>query len=202
VEDFKFPNICMTASKKHHAQQTPHEPRVAMLILRIIGCRKNCFGLDPCRARLYTATLRHVVLVMAALAICAGAAAPLKGRTDTQAPPPAAPACASRTLAELATPPPGPLPLVASAHPPEPRQRPGQLVTGGCRTSGMLALPGIDAGPPAQIICKPMESVAGLGGRGPAAAHPEVSVFVSRSMSFPRTRESWCSGRPTARASS
>src|ERR1700677_2803032 len=51
---------------------------------------KDCFGLDQCQARLYTAILRHVVLVMAALAICAVTAALLRTRTDTQAPPPAA----------------------------------------------------------------------------------------------------------------
>jgi SRSO17 transposase len=49
---------------------------------------KDCFGLDQCQARLYTAILRHSVLVMAALAICAVTAALLRDRTDTQAPPP------------------------------------------------------------------------------------------------------------------
>ena len=49
---------------------------------------KDCFGLDQCQARLYTAILRHAVLVMAALAICAVTAAQVKDRTDTQAPPP------------------------------------------------------------------------------------------------------------------
>jgi SRSO17 transposase len=52
---------------------------------------KDCFGLDQCQARLYTAIARHTVLVMAALAICAITAAQVKGRTDTQAPPPARP---------------------------------------------------------------------------------------------------------------
>ena len=52
---------------------------------------KDCFGLDQCQARLYTAIIRHVVLVMAALAICAVTAALLKDRTDTQAPPPVRP---------------------------------------------------------------------------------------------------------------
>jgi SRSO17 transposase len=52
---------------------------------------KDCFGLDQCQARLYTAIARHAVLVMAALAICALTAAQLKDRTDTQAPPPASP---------------------------------------------------------------------------------------------------------------
>ena len=53
---------------------------------------KGCFGLDQCQARLYTAILRHLVLVMAALAVCAVAAAQLRDRTDAQAPPPAGPA--------------------------------------------------------------------------------------------------------------
>ena len=52
---------------------------------------KDCFGLDQCQARLYTAILRHAVLVMAALAICAVTAALLRDRTDTQAPPPLTP---------------------------------------------------------------------------------------------------------------
>jgi SRSO17 transposase len=52
---------------------------------------KDCLGLDQCQARLYTAILRHLVLVMAALAICAVTAAQLRDRTDTQAPPPVAP---------------------------------------------------------------------------------------------------------------
>jgi SRSO17 transposase len=52
---------------------------------------KDCFGLDQCQARLYTAIARHAVLVMATLAICAITAALLRDRTDTQAPPPAQP---------------------------------------------------------------------------------------------------------------
>ena len=52
---------------------------------------KDCLGLDQCQARLYTAILRHIVLVMAALAICAVTAAQLRDRTDTQAPPPVSP---------------------------------------------------------------------------------------------------------------
>ncbi len=52
---------------------------------------KDCFGLDQCQARLYTAIQRHIVLVMAALAICAVTAALLRTRTDTQAPPPGTP---------------------------------------------------------------------------------------------------------------
>ena len=52
---------------------------------------KGCFGLDQCQARLYTAVLRHLVLVMAALAICAVTAARLRERTDSQAPRPPGP---------------------------------------------------------------------------------------------------------------
>jgi SRSO17 transposase len=52
---------------------------------------KDCFALDQCQARLYTAIARHIVLVMAALAVCAVTAALLRGRTGTQAPPPVAP---------------------------------------------------------------------------------------------------------------
>jgi SRSO17 transposase len=52
---------------------------------------KDCFGLDQCQARLYTAILRHIVLVMAALAVCAVTAAALRSRTGSQAPPPVAP---------------------------------------------------------------------------------------------------------------
>ena len=52
---------------------------------------KGCFGLDQCQARLYTAILRHIVLVMAALAVCAVTAAQLRDRTGPQAPPPAGP---------------------------------------------------------------------------------------------------------------
>lgn len=52
---------------------------------------KDCFGLDQSQVRLYTAIARHIVLVMAALAVCAVTAALLKDRTGSQAPPPASP---------------------------------------------------------------------------------------------------------------
>jgi SRSO17 transposase len=52
---------------------------------------KDCLGLDQCQARLYTAILRHIVLVMAALAVCAVTAAQLRDRTGTQPPPPVNP---------------------------------------------------------------------------------------------------------------
>lgn len=52
---------------------------------------KDCFGLDQCQARLYTAIARHLILVMAALAVCAVTAVLLRARTGTQAPPPGSP---------------------------------------------------------------------------------------------------------------
>ncbi|WSA25429.1 IS701 family transposase [Streptosporangium sp. NBC_01810] len=52
---------------------------------------KDLFGLDQSQVRLYEAILRHTVLVMAALAICAVSAAAARRRTDTQAPPPSSP---------------------------------------------------------------------------------------------------------------
>jgi SRSO17 transposase len=55
------------------------------------GIGKDCFGLDQCQARLYTAILRHIVLVMAALAICAVTAAGLRDQAGARAAPPAGP---------------------------------------------------------------------------------------------------------------
>ncbi|MGW6498701.1 IS701 family transposase [Nonomuraea angiospora] len=52
---------------------------------------KDLFGLDQAQVRLYEAILRHTVLVMAALAICAVSAVSARRRTDTQAPPPTRP---------------------------------------------------------------------------------------------------------------
>jgi len=52
---------------------------------------KDHLGLDESQLRLYNAIARHTVLVMAALAACAIAAASLRDRTDTQAPPPVRP---------------------------------------------------------------------------------------------------------------
>jgi SRSO17 transposase len=106
-----------TASPRHHllvrrhlktgelAFHYCHVPQGQLLtktrLIRAAGLRwpveedfrsgKDCLGLDQCQARLYTAILRHIVLAMAALAICAVTAAQLSDRTDTQAPAPAAP---------------------------------------------------------------------------------------------------------------
>jgi SRSO17 transposase len=106
-----------TASPRHHLLVRRHlktgklafhccyvpeaQPLTKTRLIRAAGLRwpveedfrsgKDCLGLDQCQARLYTAILRHIVLVMAALAICAVTAAQLKHRTDTQAPPPVTP---------------------------------------------------------------------------------------------------------------
>lgn len=85
-----------------HYCYVPHnQPLTLARLVRAAGLRwpveetfefsKDSFGLDQCQARLYTAIVRHTVLVMTALAICAIAAARLKTRTDTQAPPPNTP---------------------------------------------------------------------------------------------------------------
>jgi SRSO17 transposase len=52
---------------------------------------KDYFGLDQCQGRLHTAIRRHLVLVMAALAICAVTAAQLRHSTATQTPAPVTP---------------------------------------------------------------------------------------------------------------
>ena len=90
---------------------------------------KDCFGLDQCQARLYTAIARHAVLVMAALAICAITAALLRDRTDTQAPPPVRPD-------QPPPPEPGMIPLtipeikrLLAALTTRPLPQPGSLVT-------------------------------------------------------------------------
>jgi len=85
----------------HYCYAPEGQPGGKARLIRAAGLRwpveesfelgKDCFGLDQCQARLYTAIQRHLVLVMAALAICAVTAALLRALTDTQAPPPAAP---------------------------------------------------------------------------------------------------------------
>ena len=106
-----------TASPRHHLLVRRHlatgelafhycyvpegQPTAKTRLIRAAGLRwpaeedfrsgKDCFGLDQCQARLYAAILRHTVLVMAVLAICAVAAAQLRDRTDTQAPAPVIP---------------------------------------------------------------------------------------------------------------
>lgn len=50
---------------------------------------KDAFGLDHSQVRTYPALLRHLVLAMAALAVCAVTAPDARPRTDTLPPPPA-----------------------------------------------------------------------------------------------------------------
>jgi hypothetical protein len=52
---------------------------------------KGCFGLDESQVRTYTASCRHLVLSMAALAVCAITAASARASTSTLARPPASP---------------------------------------------------------------------------------------------------------------
>jgi SRSO17 transposase len=84
----------------HYCFTPGGQPLARTRLIRAAGLRwpveedfrlgKDCFGLDQCQARLYTAIARHTVLVMAAVAICAVTAAQLKDSTGSQAPPPAA----------------------------------------------------------------------------------------------------------------
>jgi SRSO17 transposase len=85
----------------HYCHVPEGQPLTLTRLIRAAGLRwpveecfeagKDSFGLDQSQVRLYTAIARHVVLVMAALAICAVTAALLRARTDAQAPPPARP---------------------------------------------------------------------------------------------------------------
>jgi hypothetical protein len=52
---------------------------------------KDAFGLDHSQVRTYPALLRHLVLTMAALAVCAITAARARTTTGSTAPPPASP---------------------------------------------------------------------------------------------------------------
>jgi hypothetical protein len=138
-------------------------------LVRAAGCRwpagedfrsgKGWPGPGESQVRLFTAIARHTALVMAALAICAVAAALLRRRTGTRAPAPvrpgpaparrpgadpahrprdrqaarpSAPARRQPALAGLAPPPPGPAGLAPPAHPARPRRTRslGQLATG------------------------------------------------------------------------
>jgi len=85
----------------HYCHVPEGQPVTMTRLIRAAGLRwpveedfefgKDHFGLDQCQVRLHTAIARHTVLVIAALAVCAVAAAQLKDRTDTQAPPPNTP---------------------------------------------------------------------------------------------------------------
>ncbi|MFJ2030012.1 hypothetical protein [Streptosporangium sp. NPDC087985] len=85
----------------HYCSVPAGRPAALPLLITATGLRwpveecfefgKDLFGLDQSQVRLYEAFLRHIVLVMAALAICAASAAAARRRTDTQAPPPIRP---------------------------------------------------------------------------------------------------------------
>jgi SRSO17 transposase len=69
----------------HYCYVPPGRPVTLTTLIRVACLRwpveetfefgKDHFGLDHCQARLYTAMLRHIVLTMAALAVCAVTAA-------------------------------------------------------------------------------------------------------------------------------
>ena len=85
----------------HYCYVPAGQPAGTTRLIRAAGLRwpveedfefaKDSFGLDQSQVRLYHAILRHTILVMAALAICAVTAALLKDRTSTLAPMPARP---------------------------------------------------------------------------------------------------------------
>jgi SRSO17 transposase len=76
-------------------------PATLATLVRVAGMRwpveedfqtgKGHFGLDHSQVRLYTAVLRHLVLAIAALAICAVTAAAMRAASSTLPPPPTTP---------------------------------------------------------------------------------------------------------------
>lgn len=102
----------------HYCYIPPEHPIQMMTLVRVACLRwpaeedfefsKDHFGLDHSQVRLYTALLRHIVLVIAALAVCAVTAAQAKTRTpapilpttpDEQPPPD--PGLIALTVAEI-----------------------------------------------------------------------------------------------------
>jgi SRSO17 transposase len=83
----------------HYRFTPPGQPATMTRLIRAAGLRwpveedfefgKDCFGPGQSQVRRYDAVARHTVLVMATLAICAVTAALLRGRANTQVPPPA-----------------------------------------------------------------------------------------------------------------
>ena len=84
----------------HYCYVPDGRPLTQTRLIRVAGLRwpveedfefgKDDFGLDQSQVRLYTAILRHIVLVWPPSAVCAVTAAQ-PGPTDTQAPPPVTP---------------------------------------------------------------------------------------------------------------
>ncbi len=103
----------------HYCHVPDGQPAGMTRLIRAAGLRwpveedfefgKDGLGLDQSQVRLYHAILRHTILVMAALAICAITAAMLKDQTSTQAPlpvhpgqpPPASPGMIALTVPEV-----------------------------------------------------------------------------------------------------
>jgi SRSO17 transposase len=108
-----------TGELAYHYCHVPHGQPVTLMTLVRVACLrwpveegfefgKDHFGLDHSQVRLYTALLRHIVLTLAALAICAVTAAQTKTHTpnpilptrpDEQ--PPADPGLIALTVAEI-----------------------------------------------------------------------------------------------------
>lgn len=102
----------------HYCYVPAGQPVTLMTLVRVACLRwpveegfefgKDHFGLDHCQARTYTALLRHIVLAMAAFAVCAITAAHAKTQTPApilpttpDAQPPANPGLIALTVAEI-----------------------------------------------------------------------------------------------------
>ncbi|HEX3790220.1 MAG TPA: transposase, partial [Pseudonocardiaceae bacterium] len=102
----------------HYCYVPPGRPVTLMILVRVACLRwpveegfefgKDHFGLDHSQVRLYTALLRHVVLTIAALAVCAVTAAQAKARTSAMVlpvgpddQPPTDPGLITLTVAEI-----------------------------------------------------------------------------------------------------
>src|SRR5439155_19189781 len=102
----------------HYCYTPPSRPTTLMTLVRVACLRwpveegfefgKDHFGLDHSQVRTYTALLRHTVLTMAALAVCAVTAAQAKTRapapilpTAPDDTPPDDPGLIALTVAEI-----------------------------------------------------------------------------------------------------
>lgn len=108
-----------TGDLAFHYCYVPEERPVTLMMLVRVACLrwpveegfefgKDHFGLDHSQVRLYTALLRHIVLTLAALAVCAVTAAQAKARTPAAIlpttptdQPPADPGLIALTVAEI-----------------------------------------------------------------------------------------------------
>ena len=108
-----------TGELAYHYCYVPLDRPVTLMMLVRVACLrwpveegfefgKDHFGLDHSQVRLYTALLRHILLTMAALAICAVTAAGARTRmpapslpTTPDEPPPQDPGLIALTVAEI-----------------------------------------------------------------------------------------------------